>query len=234
MASFQVLTDLPIKDQEEIARIEAIASAQRTTPEANYLTARDDYRYNQILLENEDGEIMIAQGHTVPTGTSGFALGAYFVKSNSTSGEVATYKNVGTTSSASFVITDEQITAIALTSDQIKALNSTPITLVSAPGAGKLVIVYEVILKNTFVTTAYTGANALELRYTDASGAKVSADIANTFINLVATGYASVKGVVTALTPVANAPIVVTVPTANPATGDGTISGFIKYHTVTL
>lgn len=56
----------------------------------------------------------------------------------------------------------------------------------------------------------------------------------STFINLVATGYACVKAIITAFTPVANAPIVVRVPTADPAVGDGVITGFIRYHVVTL
>jgi len=234
MATFQVLTNLPASDQAEIARISAIASAQRTTPEANYLTSRADYLYNQILLRNEDDEVMLAQGRTLPTGLSGFAVGAYWTKSNATAGENATYQNIGTTTSASWKLVEGQVTAIALTSAQIKALFTTPISLIPAQGAGTLVIVDEIILKNTFVTTAYAGANALEFRYTNASGAKVSADIASTFINLVATGYAYVRGLVSQLTPVANSAIVVTVPTADPITGDGTISGFIKFHTVTL
>ena len=234
MATFQVKTDLPQATQSEIDRISAIASAQRSTPEANFLTARSDYLYNQILLKDGDLNISIAQGRTLPTGLSGFAVGAYFIKSNATTGENSNYQNVGTTSSASWKLVDGQITAISLTSAQIKALSTTPITLVSAQGAGTLIIVDEIVLKNTYGTATYTGGNALEFRYTDASGAKVSADIASTFINLVATGYAYVRGLVTALTPVANSPIVVRVPTADPAVGDGVITGFIKYHVVTL
>ena len=234
MATFQVKTDLPQATQAEIDRISAIASAQRSTPEANFLTARSDYLYNQILLKDGDLNISIAQGRTLPTGLSGFAVGAYFIKSNATTGENSNYQNVGTTSSASWKLVDGQITAISLTSAQIKALSTTPITLVSAQGAGTLIIVDEIVLKNTYGTATYTGGNALEFRYTDASGAKVSADIASTFINLVATGYAYVRGLVTALTPVANSPIVVRVPTADPAVGDGVITGFIKYHVVTL
>lgn len=234
MATFQVLTDLPQTTQAEIARISAIASAQRSTPEANFLTARSDYLYNQILLKDGDLNIMIAQGRTLPTGLSGFSLGAFFIKSNTTTGENTTYKNLGSTTSATWVQVEGNIAVVSLSSAVIKALFTTPIELIPAQGAGKTIIVDDIFLKNTYGTATYTGANALEFRYTGASGAKVSADIANTFINLVASGYASVKGVVTALTPVANAPVVVAIPTANPAVGDGVITGFVRYHVVAL
>lgn len=234
MATFQVKTDLPQSTQAEIDRISAIASAQRTTPEADFLTARSDYLYNQKLLLNSDSEIVIAQGRTLPTGLSGFAVGAFFIKSNTTAGENSTYQNVGSTTSAVWVQVAGNIAVVSLTSAQIKALSTTPVSLIPAQGSGKTIIVDDIFLKNTYGTATYTGGNALEFRYTDASGAKVSADIASTFINLVATGYASVKGVVTALTPVANAPVVVRVPTADPAVGDGTIAGYIRYHVESL
>lgn len=124
---------------------------------------------------------------------------------------------------------------ILLTAAQIKALFTTPIVLAPAPGAGRVVMVDEILAKIVFGTIAYTGGNALEFRYTDGAGAKVSADIASTFINTAAgTVYASVKGVTTALTPVPNAPVVVAVPVANPAAGDSLIKVVIRYRIVRL
>lgn len=121
-----------------------------------------------------------------------------------------------------------------LTATEIKALFTTEIQLIPAPGAGRIIIVDEIVAKIVFGTIAYTGANALEFRYTDKTGAKVTADIAAAFINTAAgTAYASVKGVVTALTPVANAKIVVNVPTANPGAGDSLITFTVRYHVVT-
>lgn len=116
-----------------------------------------------------------------------------------------------------------------LTSTQVLALFTTPITIVSSiKGALILVTSIDVFIK--FNTIAYTGANNLEFRYKDASGAKVTADIANTFINSASTAYAHVAGVTTALTPVINTPIVVTVPTANPATGNSPMTVIVKYY----
>lgn len=131
-------------------------------------------------------------------------------------------------------LTSVVIATRVLTAAEIKALFTTEIQLVPAPGAGRVVMVDEIVLKIVFGAVAYTGANALEFRYTDKTGAKVTADIASTFINTaLGTAYASVKGVVTALTPVANAKIVVNVSTANPAAGDSLITITVRYHVVT-
>lgn len=136
-----------------------------------------------------------------------------------------------------------QIIQVTLSSTQILALHTTPVTLIASIGTGStntninsLIIVEGITAKIYAGGTAYTGANNLEFRYTDASGAKVTADIANTFINTTANtqAYAHVAGVVTALTPVASSPIVVCVPTANPAAGTGKIVLWIKYRVVSL
>lgn len=81
MAQFETKANLPQKTQDEITRVQAIASAQRTSVEANFLTALGDYLYNEILLKNAALEIVLASGVTVPTG---FAKGALFTKTNAT------------------------------------------------------------------------------------------------------------------------------------------------------
>jgi len=123
---------------------------------------------------------------------------------------------------------------LALTATQVKNLYTTPLAIVPAPGAGKVTSVVEVVAKYVFGTTAFTGSNNLEFRYTSSNGAKVSADIDAAFL-LAASGtnYRTVKGVVTELTPVANAPIVVNVPSANPGQGLGTLTLTVFYRTIT-
>lgn len=235
MAHFQTKADLPASDQAELARIQALTRAL-TSVESAFLTSRNDYVYNEILLKDSAEDIMIARGVTIPTGLAGFAVGAFFTKVDAAAGTNSLYQNAGTTSAAVWVGVGGRVEAVSLTSAQIKALHTTPISLVAAQGAGTVIIVDEVLLKMTFATAAYTGANNLEIRYTDGSGAKATADFDKTaFLNIASgSAYQLSKGVVTALIPVANAAIVAAVPTADPAAGSGTIAGFVRFHVVTL
>jgi hypothetical protein len=128
---------------------------------------------------------------------------------------------------------DTKVARTALTATQTKALFTTPISLVPAPGAGKFIEVLAITATNTFGTIAYTGGNALEFRYTDGSGTKVTADIASTFINLAAGVQTnSVTGVSGDTVRTANAAVVVRVPTGNPAAGDGIITFIVHYRIV--
>lgn len=124
--------------------------------------------------------------------------------------------------------------ATTLTAAQVKALNTTPQSLVPAPGTGKANVVLQIFAKNTFLTTAFAGSNNLEFRYTSSNGAKVSADIDAAFMLATATAYRSVTGVTTELTPVVNAPIVIDVPTADPTQGLGSLTVQVFYRTITV
>lgn len=122
----------------------------------------------------------------------------------------------------------------SLSSAQILALNATPISLVPAPGAGKIVEVISITLKMVRTGTAYANGGALEFRYTNASGAKVTADIAAAVVTGGAgTEYNIVKGVVTSLTPVANALICISNATAAFITGTGTAVVTVVYRILT-
>lgn len=137
-----------------------------------------------------------------------------------------------------FFGTDEAIKVIrvktTLTAAQVKALFTTPITLITAPGSGIAIVVNRITFTATYVSATYAGSNALEFRYTDASGSKVTADIAASTLNFSSgTKFSTVAGVVTELIPIANAALVVRIPTANPTVGDSPVSLTIDYSLVT-
>lgn len=122
-----------------------------------------------------------------------------------------------------------------LTAAQIKNLQSSPITLIAAPGATRFLDIVAIQAKLTYSTAQFTGGNNLEFRYTGAAGDKVTADLSSTFLNSSSTSYALVHGVVTAQTPVLNAALKVCVPTANPggATAASTLTLRVLYRIVT-
>ena len=125
-------------------------------------------------------------------------------------------------------------TQVSLSSAQILALHATPVTLVPAAGAGTVIIVDRVILKMVRTSTQYDSGGAVELRYTNASGAKVTADISASLVTGTAgTAYSSVAGVTTELTPVANSPIVIDNATAAFTTGTGTGVATVQFRIVT-
>lgn len=131
------------------------------------------------------------------------------------------------------------ISTTLLTSTQIKALHTTPIQLVPQPGKLTVVIVDGITARITYRGTAYTGANALEFRYTNGSGTKVTADIPSTFINSAVSAYAQAPIVTAEFAPIEggssnNGSIVVSVPTANPAAGNSSIAIVVKYHLVSF
>ena len=128
-----------------------------------------------------------------------------------------------------------QEVAIPLSSAAILALNATPLQLVAAPGTGKVVVVRGITLKMVTTATAYANGGALEFRYTNASGAKVSADIAAAVVTAAAgTSYTSVAGVTTSLTNVVNSGIFVNNATAPYITGTGTAVVGVSFEVLTL
>lgn len=156
MANFQTKADLPASDQAELARVLAIASAQRTTVEANFLTARSDYQYNEKLAVNAALEITVAAGNTIPTGLANFAKGAIFLKKDAATTLAGTYVNVGTNTSALWKLvgqkTAEAVTAttdgtgtgvISEIADHVTVTSSasTKVVTLPAPVVGKQVVI---------------------------------------------------------------------------------------------
>lgn len=126
-----------------------------------------------------------------------------------------------------------QSAVVPISSAQILALNATPVSLIASPGSGKATKVLNIGLKMTTTSTQYANGGALEFRYTDASGTKVTADIASGVVTAGAgVSYTTVMGIEASLTLVTAAPIVVDNASAPFITGTGTGVFYILYTTV--
>lgn len=191
-----------------------------------------------VALCDEFGNATLAKCTTanLPTG-AGYAIGCIIIATDTG----IQYTNQGTASAASFAIagsTSPNVlrlsTQVSISSADILALNATPKVLIAAPGSGKVTVVRGITLKMVTTATQYANGGALEFRYTDGSGAKVTADIAAAVVTAGAgTSYTSVAGVTTSLTNVANAAIVVDNATAAFITGTGTAVATIVYDVLT-
>ena len=127
----------------------------------------------------------------------------------------------------------KQTAVIALTAAQIIAMGTTPVTVIAAPATGKCIIVDNVSFKMTTTATAFTGGGAVEFRYTNASGTKVTADIAAAVITAGAgVSFTNVRGIEASLTGTINAAIVIRNATAAFAAGTGSAVVIIDYHVI--
>lgn len=137
------------------------------------------------------------------------------------------------------IITKVQDTTI--TSAQLLALNGTPKTVVTAPGAGLAVIPICIVLTKA-AGTAYGGIAAgedLAFKFTDGSGAECAPQVETTgFLDQTTAQVRVVNvyggaGVATAtITPVANAAVVIQLLVGEITTGDSDLKVRVYYRVV--
>jgi hypothetical protein len=127
------------------------------------------------------------------------------------------------------------ISQTTLTSAQIKALN-TPIQLIGAPGAGKIIIPISVTWETEFGTTAYTGGVGAGVNITyQANGYSFSVGVTDAFIKLTSSAVyvdqlATLGNIYQPTSRNVNAAIYVQTPAGSYATGDGTLLIVIVYQ----
>lgn len=135
-------------------------------------------------LTDAQGDITLIKGPIVPTSGTGYASGCIFIQSDGSKGTTL-YINEGTNAACDFnaILSEDvysnQFTAkVSLTNANIKALRATPITLVAAPGANKIIVFDHALLKLNYGTDVLTeSADNLAIKYVDGSGAAVSETI---------------------------------------------------------
>lgn len=121
---------------------------------------------------------------------------------------------------------------VKLTSSQLDTLAATPVSLIAAPGSGKITIVNKVVGFLDFNSAAYAGSSeVLSIRYTDGSGAAICSFQEAGFLEATADKY-EIPAIIDVL-PVANAAIVATA-NADLTTGDSPIYLRIYYTVLDL
>jgi len=126
-----------------------------------------------------------------------------------------------------------KVESTILTTAQVLALYTTPISLVAAQWTWTAVVVDKVIVATDFETAAYTTNTDLEFRYTDWSGTKVAADDTTTLLS--AADIINTSWGLEALTELTqNAAVVATVWTWNAAAWDSDIKVTVVYRVVSI
>ena len=130
---------------------------------------------------------------------------------------------------------------VTITSAELLALNATPIAILPAPGAGFANIFVGALVRKP-AGTAYAGIAAgedLSVKYTDGSGAEVAACETTGFLDSTADQIRYVRahapdgaGVDSAITPVANAAMVLHLLVGEIITGDSDLILEVLYHVV--
>lgn len=125
---------------------------------------------------------------------------------------------------------------LAVTSAELLALFTTPLSVVAAPGAGKAVVP---VMAQAYLDagTAYNGIGAdedLVLRYTNASGAIALTIETTGFLDQATDQHRVVHGPSVAFAPVANAALMLHMTTGNIATGTGTLAIRVWYRILTI
>ena len=125
------------------------------------------------------------------------------------------------------------LATVNLTAAQIQAMFATPVSLVAAPGANRVLVVDAILLRARRTATAFTGGGALSIRY-HVTTATVLATPAATLL----TGAAGTQD--TLFGPNTGDPNGITLPenegldltnlTGAFAAGTGTLSAYVWYH----
>jgi hypothetical protein len=197
------------------------------------------------------GTLVVGNGGTGVSSLTAYALVTGGTTTSNPVQQVAAVASLGqgatntqtlvSTSSSSLPTWTDLTTKLTLTAAQIKALRATPITIVSAPGSGKMIYVTGCMVKLNYNTTTYTAAasQTIGLSYNGIAGTSIIAAVAPN--SLIVATSTSVRGTVnggqdvTAYTNVSNQAVVLFNTVATEITvGDSTMDVLLNYQILTI
>lgn len=165
---------------------------------------------------------------------------------NVLSGEYLTSVNKAASGTVALVGTDanDQViyplqSAIALSAAQIITLNTVPVTIIAAPGAGLSIVLEQVVIEMNRTATAFTGGGVVGPVYAGATGTLLTAN-SMAAADVTTGGAGQVTRLLSAGAPAggtlitANTAVQLFAGTANFATGTGTMKVFVTYSLLTL
>ena len=132
-----------------------------------------------------------------------------------------------------------QALPVQITTAQILALYTTPVEIIPAPGAGRAIIFFGILLTKP-AGTAYSGiagGEDLSITYTDASGHEVARAETTGFLDQTSlqnryAGHFGADSGLSAYTPVVNAAIMIHLLSGNITTGDTALNCIVQYSIV--
>lgn len=201
--------------------------------------------------ETLTGTLIVGNGGTGASSLTAYALITGGTTTTNPVQQVAAVASLGqgatntqtliSTSSSSLPTWTDLTTKLTLTANQIKALRATPITIVSAPGSGKVINVISCMVKLNYGGTAFTAAasQTIGLSYNGIAGQSIIAAVApNALIVATTTSIrATISGGqdVTTYTNLENQPIVLFNTVATEITvGNSTMDVLLNYQILTI
>lgn len=129
-----------------------------------------------------------------------------------------------------------ETSVLTISTGELLALNATPKTLISAPGAGIAIVPVDILLFLDYNSAAYAGITAgedLAFRYTNGSGNIVATVETTGFLDQTSDQH-RIYRCYGEVTPTANAALVAHMTSGEITTGDSPLKVKIRYRLVTL